>query len=82
MDSLSSAIATNMPKDKISELVKMQMEDNASWHITTYEVDGEGNWRTCYSSGDERSVVDLYDYSVEEAIQKIQAVIDGKVLSD
>ena len=82
MDSLSSAIATNMPKDKISELVKLQMEDNADWHITSFEVDGEADWRVCYSSGDERSVVDLYDYSVEEAIQKIQDVIDGKILSD
>ena len=82
MDSLSSAVATNMPKDKISELVKMQMEDNAEWHITSYEVDGEADWRVCYSSGDERSVVDLYDDSVEEAISKIQAVIDGKHLTD
>ncbi|MBR3393300.1 MAG: LCP family protein [Firmicutes bacterium] len=82
MDSLSSAVATNMPKDKISSLVKMQMEDNAAWHITSYEVQGEGNWRVCYSSGDERSVVDLYDYSVEEAISKMQDVIDGKHLSD
>ncbi|MBQ7059268.1 MAG: LCP family protein [Firmicutes bacterium] len=82
MDSLSSTIVTNMPKDKISELVKMQMEDNADWHITSYEVDGEGNWRFTYSSGDERSVVDLYDDSVEEAISKIQDVIDGKHLTD
>ena len=82
MDSLSSAVATNMPKDKISELVKMQMEDNAQWHVTSYEVNGEGNWRVCYSSGDERSVIDLYDSSVEEAISLIQSVIDGKRLPD
>ena len=82
MDSLSYAFVTSMPKDTISELVRNQLDDNTDWHITNYEVQGEGNWRVCYSSGDERSVVDLYDDSIEEAISKMQDVLDGKRLAD
>lgn len=80
MDSLSSAFMTDMPKNKISELVKMQLDDNTPWEITSFEVMGEGNMRsTCYSSwGADASVIDLYDESIEDAKQMIQNIIDGK----
>lgn len=80
MDSLSSAFMTDMPKNKIAELVKMQLDDNTPWEITSFEVLGEGNMRsTCYSTwGADASVIDLYDESVEDAKEMIQKIIDGK----
>ncbi|MBO6158013.1 MAG: LCP family protein [Firmicutes bacterium] len=82
MDSLSYCFATDMPKDEISKLVKMQLDDNAEWNIVSYEVNGWGNMRdTCYSAyGEALSVVDLDPDSVNEAINKMHALIDGEIL--
>lgn len=81
LDSISDCFTTNIPDDLISNLVKMQLEDNASWHITSYELEGYANSEYCYSIGGEASTVDLYSESIEKAKDMIRAVYSGETLS-
>ena len=82
MDSLSYCVMTDMPKDKISDLVKMQLSDNASWHITSQTVTGWFDTRYCYLGGMDLSVV-MPDYDqLSAASEKIHAVERGEKLED
>lgn len=40
---------TNMPKNEITELVKMQLGDMASWDIVKYSLSGSGEMAAVYS---------------------------------
>jgi len=53
MDSVSSCFITDMPRGKINDLVKMQLNDGAEWTIISNSVMGYGNSRTTYSTGNE-----------------------------
>ncbi len=53
MDSVSSCFITDMPRGKINDLVKMQLNDGAEWTIISNSVMGYGNTRTTYSTGNE-----------------------------
>ena len=52
LDSLDGFFQLNMPQEKIAELVKMQLSDNASWEILKQTAEqGEGALETTYSAG-------------------------------
>ncbi len=53
MNSVSSCFITDMPRGKINDLVKMQLNDGAEWTIISNSVMGYGNSRTTYSTGNE-----------------------------
>lgn len=53
MNSVSSCFITDMPRGKINDLVKMQLNDGAEWTIISNSVMGYGNTRTTYSTGNE-----------------------------
>ncbi len=80
MDSLSSCFITDMPRGKISDLVKMQLDEGGSWNIVSYTVAGDTGSEYCPAMGSYASVM----YENEEAIQiaksMIQAVTDGEIL--
>lgn len=80
MDSIAGSFSTNIPNEQISDLVRMQLEDNASWNIVSYEVSGYPDAAYCYNMGEEASVVMLYDDSVSEVQDLIRAVFAGEVI--
>jgi len=49
LKSLGYSFETNMPQDKIYDLVNMQLDDMPSWDITNYSVDGRGSYEYTYS---------------------------------
>lgn len=49
LNSLEGMIATDMERENISKLVKMQLMDNAKWEILTYAVTGYDSNNTTYS---------------------------------
>ena len=53
MNSVSSCFITDMPRKKINDLVKMQLNDGATWTIVSNSVMGYGNSRTTYVGGSE-----------------------------
>lgn len=79
MDSVSTCFITDMPRDKINDLVKMQLNDGAKWTILSNSVMGYGNMRSTYSGGSEPlSVVDPDQGDVELASKLIQQCMDGE----
>ena len=52
LDSLEGFFQLNMPQEKIAELVKMQLSDNAHWEIMKQTAAaGEGGLEPTYSAG-------------------------------
>ena len=80
MDSIAGSFSTNISNEQISDLVRMQLEDNASWNIVSYELSGDVDWDYCYNMGDYASIVRLHDDSVSEAQDLIRAVFAGEVI--
>jgi LCP family protein required for cell wall assembly len=82
MDSVSESFTTNVPSSKITALVKMQLEDNASWNIVRYNVSGSGSTEATYSFGSEPLWVMIPDMdTVAYAQELLRQVRDGEILS-
>jgi len=78
---LKSTFVTNMPNDKISELVKMQLDTGGSWTISTNNLTGVDSMQYTYSySGSPLYVMVPYEKSIKTAKELIQKVVDGKKL--
>lgn len=83
MESLEGLFATNLTADEISELVKMQLNDNAEWNILTFSVSGTGAKRTTYTVPNQYAYVMIPDTtSVNQAKLLIQKVMNGNELKD
>ena len=81
MASLSSFLTTDMSKDMIAELVKMQLSDGASWNIVSYNVSGSGDHLTTYSMGNTAAYVMIPDTStVAQAKELLRQVYAGETL--
>lgn len=83
MDSVSGCFITDMPRDKISDLVKMQLGEGGSWNIVTNSVHGYGDMMSTYSGGSELlSVMKEDAEAVQQAKDLIQRCENGEILSD
>ena len=83
MDSLSDSFETSLSQSQISSLVRMQLDDGASWDIKSSRVVGTGDENYCYSSGDALLYVMVPDYaSVENVAGLINKMKNGEVISD
>ena len=80
---LEGFIVTNMESDEIENLVKMQLNDMASWNIKTYAVTGYGGYDTTYSMpGTNLYVTYPYMSTVEKGSGLIDKVLTGETLTD
>lgn len=83
LDNLSSSITTNIGKDEISSLVKMQLQDMPSWQIGQYSLNGSDSHNFTYSMGQQLLyVMEPNPETVKTAHDNIMMVIEGKPLSD
>ena len=81
MNSISGSFETNMSFDEITSLVRMQMNDLASWNIVSNAVVGTGDSQTTYSAGSQHLYVMIPNQtSVDNAKEKMQQVISGEIL--
>lgn len=81
LESVSGNVDTNMPTDKIRELVRNQLDSNASWNVKTMSASGTGDTRSCYSMPTSQVYVAWpNEESVSEISQAIKAVEKGEVL--
>ena len=79
LDAVTSCVRTNMGKEEINALVRMQLSDMASWSIEMYAVDGEDYYAPSYALGGREVYVVRPDYdTVEEAKQKITELMGQK----
>lgn len=80
---LEGFIVTNMESDEIENLVKMQLNDMASWNIKTYAVTGYGGYDTTYSMpGTNLYVTYPYMSTVEKGSGLIDKVLTGETITD
>lgn len=83
LDSLSGEFQTNMSSKKITSLIKMQLNDMASWNVSTYSLEGSDSRNYTYSGGNTKLyVMEPVEGSIEEANELINSVIDGKKLEE
>lgn len=85
LDSLGGMFVTSMSSEDLSALVKMQLDDMATWDIKSYAVSGEGGWEYTYSSislGKKSWVMYPDEDMVAYGSELIQKVLDGEVLTD
>lgn len=77
--SVSDSVETNMSKDEMTELIRMQLNDGASWNITSANAVGTGDKQSCFSSGSQLLYVMQPNMSsVSEIKAKMNQVIDGE----
>lgn len=82
MKSISGSFETNLTSKQIQALVKMQMDDMASWNVLTYSVSGSDAKETTYSSPGHKAYVMIPDEAtVQKAIKLVDKVCDGEELT-
>ena len=85
LSSMGSCFGTNLTNEEASNLVKMQINDMASWNIKSISVagDGYGERNYCFSiPGQSVYVLPQNATYVEYAQKLIDKVFDGAVLTD
>ena len=82
LKSLEGMFKTSVSMDEISQLVKMQLDDMATWNVLTYASTGKGGSEKNYSSPGHRAYVMYPDEkSVAYAADLADRVIAGEILT-
>ncbi len=82
---MGSCFGTNLTNEEASNLVKMQIDDMASWNIKSFSVlgSGYGEKNYCYSIPDQKVyVLPISTDYVEHAQTLIDKVYKGDILTD
>lgn len=75
LNSLSNSFQTNMESDKIYSLINMQLDNNISWDINNYSLNGTGSSEYTYSYGSQKLYVMIPDINtINEAKEKINEI--------
>ena len=81
LNSLKGTFQTNMSDNDIQKLIKMQLNDMASWNITSYSLDGTDGSGYTYSYPTQKLyVMNPIEETVTEAQGLIDKVISGEML--
>ena len=78
MDSMANTFSTTMSNDEITDLIKYQLNNNPTWNMEQYMVDGTGDTLMCAELGDAAYVMIPDQSTVKLAKDKISAVLAGK----
>lgn len=80
---LQGFLVTNMESDEIDALVKMQLNDLASWNVKSYAVTGTGGSDVTYSMPGQNLYVTYPDQnSVNRGAALVDKVLTGGTLTD
>lgn len=83
LDDVSSTLETNIGKDEISNLIKLQLQDMPTWQIGEYSLNGSDSHNVTYSMGQQMLYVMEPDQTtVDTARDYIKGVLEGKSLSE
>lgn len=78
MDTMANTFSTTMSNDEITTLIKYQLNNNPTWNMEQYMVDGTGDTLMCAELGDAAYVMIPDQSTVKLAKDKISAVLAGK----
>lgn len=83
LKSLEGMFKTSISMDEISKLVKMQLNDMASWNVQSFAVTGKGGKEKTYSSpGVYAYVMHPDEDVVEYAATLVDRVLAGEILTE
>lgn len=82
MDTMANTFSTTMSNEEIKDLIKYQLNNNPTWKMEQYMVDGTGDTLMCAELGDAASVMVPDQSTVKMAKDKINAVLAGKSSED
>ena len=83
LSSLKDSFMTNMPSNRLTSLIKKQLDDNSKWNITSYALDGSSSREYTYSYKSSTLYVMKPDFdTVSRAKELIKQVYDGKKLEN
>ena len=83
LNSMEGMFRTSVSTEDMSALVKMQLDDMATWNIKSFAVTGEGGSEKTYSAPGHRSyVMHPHKYMVNHAASLAQKVVNGEILTD
>lgn len=77
LNALEGKLEMNMSSSDIKSLIRMQTDDMSSWNIVRQTITGATSSEYCYSAGQFASVVLQDQASMNEATDKINAVMAG-----
>lgn len=82
MDTMANTFSTTMSNEEITALIKYQLNNNPTWKMEQYMVDGTGDTLMCAELGDAAYVMVPDQSTVKMAKDKINAVLAGKSSED
>lgn len=83
MDAIDSCAITDMPKDLIKKIVRLQLDEGGSWNVLKAQVYGTLDFQPSYASGGmELSVVMPDQESVDFVASVIKRVYNGDILTE
>ena len=83
MEDMAGMFITDFTSEEIQDLVKMQLNDMASWNVQSYAVTGTGGYAITYSMRGTKLYVMYPDQaSVDRATQLISRVISGETITE
>ena len=83
LDSLGGMFSTSVSMDEISMLVKMQLDDMASWNVQSFAVTGKGGSEKTYSApGVYAYVMHPDEKVVAYAAELVDMVMNGEILTE
>lgn len=81
LNDLSDCLETNIGKDEISSLIKLQLASMPNWQVASYSLNGSDSRNITYSMGQQSLYVMEPDKSTVEAARKyIDGIIEGKTI--
>ena len=82
LKALEGTFMTNISSDSIYALCKKQFDENISWNIVSYHIEGDASgYEYCTAEGDYRSVVYPYDNQIEFVSNVMNSVINGDIVT-
>ena len=82
LEAMEGSFETSMPYDKMSELVRGQLESGAQWNIVSYSVTGSGSSAVPYSMSQRAYVMIPDENSVNTAKAMIRQIYEDKEISE
>jgi LCP family protein required for cell wall assembly len=81
LKSIDGSFITNMSSNRITSLIKMQLNDMSSWTVTSNNLVGNDSYEYTYSYSSQKLYVMVPDEeSIEEASALINSVMEGETL--
>ena len=80
LNSIEGNLEMNMTSEDLRALIRLQTSDMSSWNIVNQNIIGTPNSQYCYSLGYYASVVLQDQESINQAVEKIRAVMAGEAI--